>query len=747
MKRAVKWAAGIAAVLAILVVAAVLVVASLDLNNYRDDVSAQAEAALGRKLVIAGDISAKVSLFPTVAVEKVSLANVPGGSRPNMAEVRRVEVRLEVLPLLSGTIRLRHVFIDGLNVVLETDAQGRGNWEFGKPGQPAQTSGGATEIPYVAAVEVKDLIVAFNDARSGQKLQLSLDSLEVEADSPNSPLDLEVKGTYQGVKFEADGTAGSVASLLANQAYPVKLTAKAAGATLKVDGRIAQPMQARGLDMTLAVEGSSLKSTIDGLAPVVPALKDVAVYDPGPYNVAARVSGAMEKLAIADLKLAVGKPDTIQIDATGSIADVLAVKGMKLEFGVKATDTTALAKAAGVIAPAIQGLAVTGRVADGAAGRPSVDVTVNWQSIDLSPTPASPSVAARSQPAPAGGGGQGRVIPTDPLPLDALKSADVKLTLRGQRLVVDGITVEAIEVDSVLARGKLDVSRMQAKVAGGTVGGRLTLDASRPAPDLDANLQIAGLDTGGLLKAMKVTDWLQGGRLDAQTHIKGAGRSPAEIAAGLNGNVEATLGEGKIRSRAFDLLGADLSMEAFRALPFVGGKDEYSHLTCGAVKVGIKDGTATAANGIAIETEKMNVVASGTVDLKTERLDIAVKPEPKGGVGIGLGRLASLMRIRGTLAGPQLGVDQMGMARGALSAGSAVATGGLSLLAEGLLTRVTGDAAPCQTALGKAPPKAPAGQAPAQQTAPAQKQPEQRGVGGFLRGLGQSLEDAVGGKK
>ena len=713
MKRAWKWVAGIAAVIVVLIVAAVAVVASLDLNQYRGMIAAKAEEALGRKLTIAGDISAKVSLAPTIAVEKVSLANVPGGSRPNMVEVRRVEIQLQVLPLLSGDIRLNHVFVDGLDAVLETDASGRGNWEFGKPGQAAASSSGSGEIPFVSEVEVRDLTLAFNDARSGQKLRLGLESLDIEADSPSSPLKIAIEGDYQGVDFEAKGTTGSIASLMANQPFHLKLEAKAAGATMNIDGRIVEPMKANGLDVAIAVKGDGLKATINNLAPIVPALKDAMPYEPGPYQVSVRVGGSPARLALSDLKLAMGRSDTIQIDASGSVADVAAVKGIKLDFSVKAVDTAALAKATGVSAPTIQGLAVSGRVGDGAQGRPTADLTVNWQLIDLATAAGAASDSKPAVPPAAQRAGGDRVIPSDPLPLEVLKTVDVKATVRGQRLIVSGITAENIEVDANLNQGKLDVRHFQANVSGGTVGGRLNLDASRPIPDLGVTLQVTGVDGGSFVKTAKISDWLQGCRVDVQSNLKGAWRSPAEIAAKLNGDFQATVGEGKIHSRAFNLLGADLSMEALRALPFMGDNSEFTPLSCGVVKVWIKDGTATAANGIAIETDKMNVVGSGTVDLKTEAIDLAVKPEAHEGLGIGFGRLAGLMRVRGTLAHPSVGIDEMGVAKEALSTGAAFATGGLSLLAQGLLSRAGPDATALSDSAGQGPESQGAGAGPA----------------------------------
>ena len=65
--------------------------------------------------------------------------------------------------------------------------------------------------------------------------------------------------------------------------------------------------------------------------------------------------------------------------------------------------------------------------------------------------------------------------------------------------------------------------------------------------------------------------------------------------------------------------------------------------------------------------------------------------------------------MTGTLAEPSVGIDTLGSARAALSVGSAILTGGLSLLGETAYAKATADQHPCQTALaGGGTAKAPA---------------------------------------
>jgi hypothetical protein len=177
-------------------------------------------------------------------------------------------------------------------------------------------------------------------------------------------------------------------------------------------------------------------------------------------------------------------------------------------------------------------------------------------------------------------------------------------------------------------------------------------------------------------------------------------------------------------------------------------QDDYSILSCGVVKFGVKDGLATADKGIAMETDKVNVVGSGTVNLSDERLDLAVMPEAKQGLGIGIGQLvAGLVRVSGTLAKPSVGLDEAGAAKSALSVGAALATGGLSTLGEALVNRATKDDHPCQTALGKTTGGSSGTTAPApadqerESTTESPKEPTEKakeaieGVGKALRGL------------
>ncbi len=63
-----------------------------------------------------------------------------------MAAVARVEAQVQLLPLLSGRLEIASVTLVRPDILLETDADGHGNWQFGRPvvasGPPASPGSG-----------------------------------------------------------------------------------------------------------------------------------------------------------------------------------------------------------------------------------------------------------------------------------------------------------------------------------------------------------------------------------------------------------------------------------------------------------------------------------------------------------------------------------------------------------------------------------------------------------------------------
>lgn len=684
----------LALVVTVVVVAGVLL-ATLDVNKYKGVITAQAEKATGRTLVIEGDLDLSISLSPAVVVNGVRFANAPWGSGEDMLAVERFEAEIALIPALMGDIQVRRLVLIKPQILLETDASGTGNWVFDTSAEDMAEAVEAAEdqtegltLPTLSAVTIREAQVTYRDGVSGEVITLTLDELTARADSLGSPLDVVLKGAYNQTAFDFTGRLGTLDHLMSGGSapWPLVLNGRAAGIELSLNGGIAQPLLGEGLDLQFSVKAD----TLEGLKPFtgdLPALP--------PVSVSGRLSGGTTAIAVSDLDLTAGRSKV-----TGSVAASLA------------------------------------------GARPSVDATLQAALVDLGELlPAGPESAAPAAPAASGG----RVLPQDPLPLDGLKAADAVFDIAIARLLTaDGIEVEGISLKGSLTNGRLTLDPAAARLGGGSITARVGLDASSgTSAALDLSLTADSVVLGTLFEQIRRPDLLTGSTTNATITLRGSGASVAALAGSLTGGVEIRIGEGRIHNSLIDWAGADVFAQLRDQLNPLGERRDYTELSCGVIKLGARDGMLTWDKQVAFETSRMNMVSSGNLNLKTEGLDIGISPYAKGGTGISAGRLVEMLRLGGTMANPQVGIDAAGAARAAASVGLGIATGGLSLLAEGLIDRGVRDATPCATALGAAPTPMEGSESQPQEqtTSPLPSVPD---AGQVLEGVGRGLGGLLG---
>src|SRR5688572_8435416 len=97
---------------------------------WSDEIDAELERATGRT-VTHGAVTVRLGLQPRIAMADATIANIPGGSRPDFARIGRLEVTLELLPLLAGRVEIDSLLLADADIILERDAEGRANWRFG----------------------------------------------------------------------------------------------------------------------------------------------------------------------------------------------------------------------------------------------------------------------------------------------------------------------------------------------------------------------------------------------------------------------------------------------------------------------------------------------------------------------------------------------------------------------------------------------------------------------------------------
>ncbi len=453
-------------------------------------------------------------------------------------------------------------------------------------------------------------------------------------------MSLFVKAEVNGSPLVLRGSLGSINNLLENKDYPVNIKGDISGAEITIEGKLRQPMDAKGIDLLTSLNIKELSS--------------------------------LNKLAGSEL------PEVGPIIFSGKLSDT------KSGYSVKS------------MAAQVMEYKVNGDVEIGLGGpRPKLIANLSTDSLDVSPFQRASEEAIKKE----------KLFPSDPLPLNGLKSADIDLKFEAKKLITKDLTIDDVNLTLTLNNGKLQITQ-NAKAVGGTISAEINLDGSNgKSATLSNNIELKQIELGQL-PAVKEKEILTGGKTDISIKANGSGASVSAIMAGLNGKLLVTIGSGKISSKAMELASADALMDTLSMLnPMAEGSDG-SLLECAVVNFDIKDGIATADNGIAMSTNQMNILGGGTINLKTESLDIGIAPKAKEGVGLNVAQLAALVRLGGSLANPAPKADTEAALKKGLAAGAAVATDSLSLLAGELLGGSGDDVGnPCDIALGKAPKK------------------------------------------
>ncbi|MBT6442804.1 MAG: AsmA family protein, partial [Alphaproteobacteria bacterium] len=132
----------IIALLVVVVAALFIAPAVINWDSYKPDITAQIEAATGRKLWIDGDIDVTLLPSPRLRVNDVRLANMAGATSADMARLKSLQLHLALGPLITGEIQVTSLTLVDPVIELERLEDGRANWQF----EPVATEdGGADE--------------------------------------------------------------------------------------------------------------------------------------------------------------------------------------------------------------------------------------------------------------------------------------------------------------------------------------------------------------------------------------------------------------------------------------------------------------------------------------------------------------------------------------------------------------------------------------------------------------------------
>ena len=520
-------------------------------------------------------------------------------------------------------LRIRSLQADVLDANLEREADGRATWQFG----PDPTAGADQPLPLFDHLQVANGTLRYRDdpyaidteARFSLKngSSLTVASQDVSASSPASvttgqpdnALQLNATGHYLKLPLKIDLASSGVLPLASSEALTlpvqVNLDATVGGANLVFRGSATDALHLGGIRGRFSLKGPSLAAVGSPIGMTLPT------------TAAFRAEGQVDK----------------QGTTTHVIVDDATVGGSRLN----GTFTYETARKI----PLLSGHLTGPRLLLVDLG-PAVGTTPATPELASAPTTTTPTK------------GKGKVLPARPFDLASLRvmDADILIDIKEVNLNTDLLEpLRSLQGHLILAGGVLSLNKLNTHLGEGSLKGNLQLDGRGSKALWNAAL---------VWKDVRIERWIHqkrkkdsppyvSGRLNGYTHLKGEGRSTAEILGSLKGHVRTELHEGTVSHLGVELAGLHL----IESLGLFLKGDATLPVQCAVADLNAESGLFRPRL-LVVDTSDSAVWVDGSVSLATEALDLRAVVTPKDFSPLSL---RTPLRVRGTFANPKVSLE------------------------------------------------------------------------------------------
>lgn len=576
-------------VLVLLGVAALAV--AFDWNWFKGPLERYVSGITGRPLEIRGDLDVDLGSITRIEGTQVFLGNAPWAASRHLARADRVRLDIALWPLLTGRWTVPRVELERPVLDFERNALGEPNWRFRNAAQPSRR-----QITFGELV-VHEGTMQLREPRLRTNLLVNVDSAPRGADEASAPLIAKGAGRYRHGGFTLSARVDSPLRLLDHgRAYRIDVRARAGATRARVHGSVPAPIDPDRFELQAEFSGQDLADLFPLLGLPLP--------ESPPYELRGWLGRSGRLVHYRDFEGMIGDSD-LRGDLTVFLGSERIYARAELVSDHLDFDDLAV---------------LVGAPPDTRAGE-----TAN----------AGQKAEARRRAKAS------RVLPDRQYNLEKLRSLDADVQLRASDVESEKLPIDSLHAHLTLDSGVLQVRPLDVGLAGGTVHGDITLDARRDLIAAVANLRASGVELPKLFPRLKATSV---GVIGGEATIEGRGNSVAQMLATADGTVATVMGTGQVSNLLLEFAGLDIA----ESLKFLLGKDRSVRLRCAYADFKVDDGIARTRS-IVFDTTDTVILGKGSMSLRDEKLDLALRPRPKDLSPVSL-RVP--LEVRGTFKDP-----------------------------------------------------------------------------------------------
>ncbi len=247
-------------------------------------------------------------------------------------------------------------------------------------------------------------------------------------------------------------------------------------------------------------------------------------------------------------------------------------------------------------------------------------------------------------------GRAGRIFPARPIRAERLKIIDAHVTMDAKKLNTPGMpALESLRFAAALENGALQLNTIDLGVAGGHAVGTLAFNGQHQPPSSSAAIDVRNVRLEKLFPSLPAKAQSTG-VIRAQIELSGQGNSIAAIIGSATGSLAAVMDRGRISN----LLDAKLALDGGKILGSLIRGERDIALNCAAVAFDIRKGVGKS-QFIMLDTEQTHVDGIATLNLRAERFELVLTPQPKNP---GLFTLRSSIKGEGSFRRARFSVDK-----------------------------------------------------------------------------------------
>ncbi|XXJ18430.1 AsmA family protein [Desulfovibrio caledoniensis] len=620
----------IGALAALFITACIVLVLTVDPNDYKPQIADAVKKETGRELKFEGDIS--FNFFPWLGLEvgPMALGNAPGFSPSEMVRINRAEASIRIMPLLSGEVAVGTVVLDGLTLNLAKNKKGVTNWDDLAKGGDS----GKSEAETVTGTEAP--------SKSGQPKSLSVQGVEV------TNANIVYDDMQAGSKTSVNDLSLIIGEVGDKVRFPFELKFNLKLDNPKVDTRPVLTGFARFDQEAGSIEVDDMKLSLLNLE--LSGLFFAKSKD-DQTSFSAELKLAQASVRELMKQLGMTPPET---------SDPKVLENLTADLKVNGSDTMATLESLTVK------LDQTMITAEGAVRnfkKPAVTVNVNVDDIDADRylPPKSESKTAPAQPAAST-----QSAPAEEPDLSALKDLDLKARLTVGKLKAVNLTITDILAEITARNGLITADPVSLKLYDGEYTAKGTLDANKPVAAWTETGQLKSVQAGPLIKDLAGKEHLNG-TANARYDLTGAGLTPDNIKRSVSGTASFAFTDGAINGVNVAKMLRD-GWSRLKGQPVSGdepAKTDFAELL----------GSATLTNGhivnkdLLMKSPLLRVTGQGWADLPQNTTDytatVTVVGTLEGQDGKSIEDLKGLplpVNVKGSLDNPSISLDIKAMA-------------------------------------------------------------------------------------